>query len=258
MFTSCKEMFDYSPYVIDFDEENENINNKNITKIESQNNTDETIRIAFTADTHRNSDELDEFVNAVNLMNQTKPVDFAIHLGDFADFGLPKQYLWANSYLSKLEMPYLVVLGNHDLVGNGGDSYHEMFGDFNTSFIYDGVKFISINTNSREFENDGTVPDIDWLDAQLKPSSDFTKVVIFFHVPPMDVDFDNELEDSFVATLSKYNNVVLAVHGHLHHYETYIPYENNITFLNVYAIENDKYNLLELSKDTFKITTYDL
>jgi len=258
MFASCKEMFDYSPYVIDFDEKDRNINNKNIAKIESLNNTDKTVRIAFTADTHRNSDELDEFVHSVNKMNETKAVDFVIHLGDFADFGLPKQYLWANSYLSKLNMPYVVVLGNHDLVGNGGDSYHEMFGDFNTSFIYDSIKFISINTNSREFEYDGTVPNINWLDKQLKPSSDFTKAVVLFHVPPMDVDFDSQLEEDFVSTLSKYNNVILSVHGHLHHYETYVPYSNNITFLNTYAIENDKYNVVELVNDTFKIMTYDL
>ena len=251
-------MFDYSPYVIDFDEKDRNINNKNIAKIEAQNNTDETIRIAFTADTHRDSDELDEFVTLVNQMNQSKPVDFVIHLGDFADFGLPKQYLWANSYLAKLDMPYVVVLGNHDLIGNGSDSYHEMFGGFNTSFVYDSIKFISINTNSREFEYDGTVPNINWLEEQLKPSDDFSKAVVMFHVPPMDVDFDDKLENSFIASLSKYNNVILAVHGHLHHYDIYTPYDNGITFLNAYAIENDKYNVVELANDTFKIMTYDL
>ena len=79
-----------------------------------------------------------------------------------------------------------------------------------------------------------------------------------FHVPPMDVDFDDTLENSFVSTLSKYNNVILAVHGHLHHYNTYFPYGDSITFLNVYAIENDKYNIVELANDTFKIATYDL
>ena len=258
MLTSCEDMFEYSPYVIDFDEENRNVNSKNIVKVETQSNTDKIIRIAFTADTHRNSDKLDEFVHSVNQLNKTKPIDFVIHLGDFADFGLPKQYIWANGYLSKLNMPYLVVLGNHDLVGNGSDSYYKMFGDFNTSFIYEKIKFISINTNSREFEYNGSVPSINWLDTQLKPNTNYTKAVILFHVPPMDVDFDNNLEDSFVATLSKNNNVILAVHGHLHHYDIYRPYDKSITFLNVYAIENEKYNVVELASDTFKIITYDL
>ncbi|HBY52673.1 MAG TPA: hypothetical protein DEH15_09540, partial [Marinilabiliales bacterium] len=66
--------------------------------------------------THRWFDETEKFVAKVN---QNPTVDFVIHVGDLADFGLPKQYSWGNSYLLKLNTPYFVVVGNHDLVGNG-------------------------------------------------------------------------------------------------------------------------------------------
>ena len=104
LFTSCDKMFDYSPYVIDFDEENTDVNNKNINEILNQKNTDSIITIAFTGDTHRDFDELNSFVNSVNNLNKTKPIDFVVHVGDIADFGLPQQYLWGNGYLLKLNV----------------------------------------------------------------------------------------------------------------------------------------------------------
>ena len=111
---------------------------ENIEKLHARGN-DDTITIAFTGDTHRFYDETEWFVNKVNT---NRSVDFVIHVGDIADFGLPKQYLWGNSFLLKLQFPYFVVIGNHDLVGNGLTSYNEMFGLLNFSFIYSRIKFV--------------------------------------------------------------------------------------------------------------------
>jgi 3',5'-cyclic AMP phosphodiesterase CpdA len=256
VFASCEKAFDYSPYVIDFDEENSNLNNKNIATIAKQQNDDSVITIAFTGDTHRFFDEFDEFVNSVNKLNKSKQVDFVIHVGDIADFGLPKQYIWGNSYLLKLDVPYFVVIGNHDLVSNGGDAYHEMFGQYDFSFIYDSVKFIAINTNSLEFDNNGNVPNITWLDEQLQPNSSFRKAVVLFHVAPMHSEFDPNLIDAFNQTLAKYHNVLFVAHGHMHDYSVSIPYNNGVSFVNVFGIEHNKFNIIEIENDTFKVDTF--
>jgi len=256
LFTSCDKMFDYSPYVIDFDEENTDVNNKNIAKIITQKNTDSIITIAFTGDTHRDFDELNSFVNSVNNLNKTKPIDFVVHVGDIADFGLPKQYLWGNGYLLKLNVPYITVIGNHDLVGNGGDAYKEMFGEYHFSFIYDKVKFIILNTNSLEFNYNGNVPDINWLDTQLKTSDNFEKAVVIFHVPPTLEEFDQKLQPAFLSTLSKYDNVLFTVHGHLHHYEVYTPFPDSIEYVNVYSASYKKFNVIEIKKNDFEVETY--
>ncbi len=251
--TGCEDMFDYSPYVIDLSEEDKNVNQKNIDKLVNQ-NTDDTIIIALTGDTHRFYDETKEFVNEVNK----KPsVDFVIHVGDITDFGLPKQYEWANSLLLKLTSPYFVVVGNHDLVGNGSTAYKEMFGAFNFSFIYDSVKFVFVNTNSREFKFSGNVPDINWLDAQLQPNDNFTNAVVIFHVPPMDGDFNSSLEQAFHNTLARYNNVLFATHGHLHHHEIYKPYNDSISYINVYGVEHRKFNIIKITNNQFEIETYE-
>ena len=249
--TACDEMFDYSPYAIDFSEENKNVNQRNIEKLLLR-EPDDTLTIAFTGDTHRFFDQTDEFVEKVN---KNPAVDFVIHVGDMADFGLPKQYTWGNLYLLKLNVPYFVLVGNHDLVGNGITAYTEMFGALNFSFIYDSLKFIFINTNGLEFKFNGEVPDVQWLDAQLRPNNDFLKAVVIFHVPPMNGDFDSSLEEAFHKSLALNNNVIFSVHGHLHGHEIYKPYEDSISYVNVYGVENMKYDLIKIVNNQFDVET---
>ncbi len=257
LFASCEKIFDYSPYVIDFDEENSNVNSKNIAKINMQDNSDNVITIAFTGDSHRSFDELDDFVSSVNSLNEETQVDFVVHVGDLADFGLPKQYLWSNEYLLKLNVPYVVVIGNHDLVSNGGDAYQQMFGVYDYSFIYDSVKFIVINTNSLEFENNGKVPDVNWLRAQLKPDGNFGKAVVLFHVAPMHGEFDPNLIDDFCDGLSENDNVLFVAHGHMHDFSVTTPYPDSIPYVNVYSTEHKKYNVIRIENDKFEVSTYD-
>lgn len=251
-FASCEDVFDYSPYAIDFDEADRGVNEKSITKILSSTN-DSIISIAFTGDTHNHFDELEAFVNSVNTIHKVNPIDFVVHVGDIADFGLPQQYVWGNSYLQKLDMPYIVLIGNHDLVGNGSEAYAEMFGLFNFHFVFDSTKFIFINTNSLEYEFNGKVPDISWLDYQLQPENNFTDAVVMFHVPPLSVDFDANLEEQFHTTIAKYDNVLFTVHGHLHHHEVYTPYNDSINYVNVYGVGNEKYNIINITKTKFDV-----
>lgn len=253
-FISCDDMFDYSSYVVDFDGENKDVNLYNIKKLYKSKN-DDTIRIAFTGDTHRFFDEFEDFVYAVNKLNEYNPVDFVIHVGDIADFGLPQQYLWGNSFLLNLNCPYFVAAGNHDMVGNGSLAYTVMFGEYNFSFVYSDIKFIFVNTNSMEFNFNGEVPDISWVDSQLQPNDNFESAVIIFHVPPMSTDFDTTLEDSFSSVIAKYNNVLFIVHGHGHHHEVYKPYSDSITYVNVYGAEYLKFNVINISKGDFKVKT---
>ena len=242
-FVACEDIFDYSTYVIDFDEENKNVNLTNVDKL-LEKNVNDTIMIAFTGDTHCFYDEFEDFVNAANSLNLNNPLDFVIHAGDIADFGLPQQYLWGNSYLLNLYIPYFVVLGNHDLVGNGSLAYIEMFGEFNFSFIYGDVKFVFINTNSREFNFNGKVPDLNWLDSQLQPGDDFTNAVVVFHVSPMNVDFDKDLEDDFHSIIAKYKNVLFTINGHVHYYEVFTPHPDSIPYISVDGVQRKKFNVV--------------
>ncbi len=221
---SCKDLFDYSPYIVDFSPENSSVNAGNIEKLKGQ-TPDDTITIVVTGDTHRAYDETASLVNYLSTIPQ---IDMVIHTGDFSDFGLPKQYEWINNILLRLKGPYFVTVGNHDLVGNGSYAYQKMFGEMNFSFIYNSVKFIFINTNSREYNFNGLVPDIKWLGNELMPIREFQKAVVVFHTPPFDDDFDNSLETDFHSMIARYGNVLLTLHGHSHRHEITMPYQDSI------------------------------
>lgn len=248
VLVSCEDLFDYSPYQIDFEGENKGVNATNLDRLLRTDQSD-TITIAFTGDSHNYLDELGYFVDKVNTLPN---IDFVIHVGDIADFGLPKQYLWGNGYLLKLEVPYMVLIGNHDLVGNGLEAYKEMFGDLDFSFVYQDIKFVFLNTNSLEFAYNGNVPNLDWLSQQLLPSEDFSKAVVVFHMPP-GIGFDPELELGFYQTLSAHNNVIMSVHGHQHHHEVYYPTADSIPFVNVYGVEHRMMTLIKIYQDKIDV-----
>jgi 3',5'-cyclic AMP phosphodiesterase CpdA len=253
---SCEINFDYSPYVIDFSDNEKQVHLKNLNKLKEHNTNNDTLTIAFTGDSHRFYDELNAFTQAVNSKNHKQGIDLVIHVGDLADFGLPLQYQWGNEILNKLEIPYFVVVGNHDLVGNGLSAYEEMFGAVDFSFLYRDIKFVFLNTNSREFNFDGSVPNLKWLDNELQPSPDFTVAIVIFHVPPGDADFDTSLESDFEEILSRNNNVIFTVHGHLHGYEYYAPYSDSIPYINVYGVENNRFNLIKIIGHDFMVETH--
>jgi Icc protein len=248
---SCTDMFDYSPYIVDFSQENSSVNARNIEKLKGQ-TTDDTITIAVTGDTHRAYDETASFVDYVSRMPW---IDLLIHTGDFSDFGLPKQYEWINNILLRMKGLYFVTVGNHDLVGNGSYTYEKMFGEMNFSFIYSTVKFIFINTNSREYKFNGLVPDINWLENELKPGSEFKKAVVVFHTPPFDVDFDSSLETEFHSTVAMYGNVLFTLHGHTHRHEILKPYQDSIPYINTYGVQQQSFYIIQISNDEFIIET---
>lgn len=250
---SCDEVFEYSPYVIDFEDHETNLTQKNILTL-SSNNASDTLTIALTGDSHRFYDEAE---NMVNKLNTEFDIDFLIHTGDFTDYGIPKQYQWSNMIFSKLHVPYFVVIGNHDLVSNGEDGYNEMFGNLNFSFIYRSIKFIFINTNSREYEFNGQVPDLDWLQNEIKPNPAFQKVVLVFHAPPFDADFDSDLEGGFKNILHNSNNILFATHGHLHSFNFSEPYADGIPFLNTASVEKNKFVLVKIFNNEFTFDVVD-
>src|SRR5690606_5450087 len=136
-------------------------------------------------DAQRFYDELEAFVKSVNRLPS---VDFILLAGDLSDFGLLEEFELVHERLKKLNSPYIAVPGNHDLVGRREDVFTRMFGPLNFSFVFQGVKFVAHNTNSREYTT-GNVPDLQWLSNELLPSDGVQYYVAVSHVAPFDPDF---------------------------------------------------------------------
>ncbi|MFN2457055.1 MAG: metallophosphoesterase [Chitinophagaceae bacterium] len=246
---SCKGLFQYSPNEIRLEDSEKNLNAKNIQKIQSLVNGD-SVKFILIGDSQRFYDEVEEFVSEVN---QLQNIAFVVLAGDITDYGLNKEFQWINRSLSKLRIPYVAVIGNHDMLANGRFVYKEMFGPENFSFSYNKNKFICLNSNSLEVGYNGSLPDISWLTHQLSDLANYNHAFVISHIPPFDVAFDKKLEQSYVSLLAASKKVKLSMHGHQHRYQLSEPYGDGIKYLVIGSQNKRNYAIVTVWNDQYKI-----
>lgn len=140
LLSGC-ELIEYHPYDTHIHGDKE-INYTQIEKIENSCSSKESIRFILMGDSQRCYDETEDFVDHVNSRND---IDFVIHGGDVSDFGLTREFIWARDIMNKLNVPYVTLIGNHDVLGNGKAVFEEIFGTDNFSFIAGKTKFVCLN-----------------------------------------------------------------------------------------------------------------
>ncbi|MBC3539317.1 metallophosphoesterase family protein [Rufibacter sediminis] len=228
LFVSCDGLFEYHPNQLILKEEETNLTAKALSRLQRQPAPD-TLRLLLMGDTQRFYDATQAFVKKANTYEN---IDFVVHLGDISDFGMSQEFRWVHDLMDDLKWPYLTVIGNHDMLGNGRKVYRQMFGEFNYSFVYGHTKFVLLDTNGREDNFQGKVPDLDWLSKELTPTPDATwqQAVVISHVPPYDSDFDQQLEIPYHQTLVNSQKVSLSLHGHKHSWATEEKYGDQILY----------------------------
>ena len=253
LLTAC-ELIEYSPNQT-FDKNTpRELNTKNLQLLQA-NPVDDTIRFVLTGDSQRAYKNAHDLVNVVNRI---KGVDFVLLAGDISDFGLLGEMEWINSIFSQLKSPYIGVIGNHDLVANGENIYTRMYGDLNFCFVYNKVKFVCHNTNSREVNFSGKVPDMNWLKNELDPEQGVDAYISVAHVPPFSVDFDKQLESQYVRLVNSSPNTLAALYAHNHREEIRYPDNTSIPYLVTHAIGRRQFLLLEIinGKLSYESITY--
>ncbi|WP_238354355.1 metallophosphoesterase family protein [Fulvivirga marina] len=247
----CSACFEYNPNQIILDDDEKNLTAKNIAQIQKK-PVSNIIRFALMGDTQRFYDETKAFVKSIN---QYDSIDFVVHAGDISDFGLVKEFQWIHELMSEAKFPYLTVVGNHDLLANGRKVYNEIYGKLDYSFEYGNYKFIMLNTNSREYEFDGTVPDLMWLQNQLEDNPDNKKVIVISHIPPFDGDFDPDLEEAYATMLSNDPNVILSLHGHRHSFADDEYYDDGVRYFVTTTTQKAGYAIVTLTTNEAHIET---
>lgn len=237
LLASCDKLIQYHPNEIRLDEEDKNLNAKNIEKI-LQLPARDSFKFVVIGDTQRFYDELDDFVETLNQRND---ISFVLINGDITDFGINKEYKWISRSLRNLNVPFIGIIGNHDMLANGRDIYNLMFGEENFSFSYSGYHFVYLNTNALEDGFEGTIPDINWLQTELATVPAGEEAFVFSHIPPFDGDFDPALIDSYVNTLRASGRVNYSIHGHQHRYSLGQPYGPDLNFLVVADMNKRNY-----------------
>lgn len=247
-FSAC-DVFEYSPNQIILDDDEKNLNNKNIALLQSKPAKD-TLKFILMGDTQRFYEESDAFVKSANNIVD---LDFVIHAGDISDFGLSQEFIWVNDIMSKLNAPYITVIGNHDLIANGTKVYRQMFGPLNFSFIYSGIKFIFYDSNSREYNFDGSVPDLNWIGRELADTASYDWAIPVAHIPPYSIDTDLTMEEDFVNLLASNGRVNLSLHGHEHSFSIGEKYDNGITYVVATSVGKRGYALITTFNGDFTI-----
>ena len=204
----------YSPHEVPFS--GRNLRAENLAALESA-PAPSPLRFAVVGDVQG---WYDDAWDAVRLLNEVEGLAFVVQVGDFTDLGRSYEFELMAEVFEALEVPWFVVVGNHNLLGNGGTIFDELFGPRNSDFTYARTRFVLLDTNSREYGFGGGVPDLEWLASRLAPSPDHDRAVVFSHVGPWSSDFDPALREAFVTQLGA-AGVALSIHGHDHRYAEY-------------------------------------
>src|SRR6476661_2041158 len=188
--TGC-DLLEFSPNDHRVPEEFTDLTQKNLARLQAHPlPAGDTLRFVFTGDSQQFYDEAEAMVGSIN---QQPGIQFMIVAGDISDFGLAREMRWVDEKLRRLKVPYLTVVGNHDLVGNGREAYQHIYGALDYSFVYGDTKFIMVDTNGREYNFDGTSPNLPWLQRELRNTEGAQRQVVVSHVPPDNDDFDPAL-----------------------------------------------------------------
>lgn len=245
----------YSPYEVIVDPHDRDINAKNVSRILSMDQSNDTITFIFIGDTQRYYEESIDFVESINLRND---IDFVAISGDLTDFGLLDEFHGIAKIFGGLKVPYITAVGNHDLIYNGRLVYEEMYGPLDYVFTFKRMKFIVLNTNSREFGFNGSVPNIPWLNFHLSDTSNYTNAIVIEHVPPNNADFDPNLEMPYATTLAKWEKTLLSMNGHNHDQSVGRPYSDGVTYFNSYSVGKGMYSVIRVWPGGFEFENISL
>lgn len=243
---SCNEL-EYSPNQ-KFDKDSPtNLNAKNLDWLYRKEITasDDTVRFILTGDTQRSYDQAVDLIAVANY-NYPK-LDFVLLNGDISDFGLLKEMKTITKIYEQLKVPYITIIGNHDLIANGSAVYQRMFGELNFSFTYKNVKFICHDANSREYLFNGKIPDLDWLNKELKTLNDITGIVGVSHIPPRSLDFDPALKQSYEELLNSTPKFIVSLHSHENTNDVYYPIPGGVPFIVSNAVTNREFLYVEIA-----------
>lgn len=248
MLTGC-DMLDYHPYDVRISGETK-LTKKNVALIEQQCAGKDTIRFAQISDTQRWYDETEALVKAINQLDQ---VDFVVHTGDQADFGLAKEFEWMRSIFSRLKVPYVCAIGNHDCIGSGESSYSLMYGSDNFSINASFLHLVVLNTNAYEYDYSKDIPNFTFMKNDLASLPDsISTTVAAMHVGPFMYQFNDNVADYFNYRLKMYPGLLFCICGHEHKQKEYRPFgDEGPIYYECGSAESKTYILYTVTKNSY-------
>ena len=248
LMSSC-DMIDYHPYDVRIKGKTD-INAHQIERIESTCKDKEVIRFVTVSDTQRWYDETNDFVKHIN---QRDDIDFVLHCGDVSDFGMTDEFLWQRDILQKLKVPYVGIIGNHDCIATGEETYHKVFGETNFSFIAGRVKFVCLNTNAIEYDYSRPIPDFEFIAKEISDrEEEFDRTVVAMHIRPFCREFNNNVAHVFQRYLTEFPNLLFCAAGHEHRLFEEELFDDGVMYYMSDCIKHRNYRVFTITPDTYE------
>ena len=247
-FHSCDmlEVHPYDAYV----RGEKDLNNLFAQQIQENLKDKKTFRFAFISDTQRWYDETEAMVADINRRGH---VDFVIHGGDISDFGATHEFILQRDIMLDFQMPWVALLGNHDCLGTGEDVFGEIWGTPNFYFVAGNVLFICLNTNCMEYDYSEPVPDFSFLERLMKNIPEgVEKTVVAMHVPPFDLEFNNNVANVFQLYLKEFPNLQFCLNGHAHHYKIHDFFNDGILYYQAPCAKYRAYILFTITEEGYE------
>lgn len=249
LFLSGCGMIDYHPYDVRISGETE-VNAHNMERIEANCQGKTTIRFVTMGDSQRWYDETEDFVKAINQRND---IDFVIHGGDMSDFGLTKEFLWQRDIMNGLHVPYVALIGNHDCLGTGAETYKAVFGPTNFSFIAGDVKFVCLNTNALEYDYSEPVPDFTFMENEItNRREEFEKTVICMHARPYTDVFNDNVAKVFQHYVKQYAGIQFCTAAHTHHHQDDMIFDDGIHYVTSDCMDYRTYLVFTITPEKYE------
>lgn len=168
--------------------------------------------------------ELNRCISKINVDHAD--ADLCVLTGDLTSGGPVEAYRALRECLKRLELPYMLLIGNHDSRPNFSKIFSDLPHDEN-GFIQSVMKtdvgyFLFLDTNLAESDAGHYCRERQaWLDARLKEAKD-QSVYIFMHHPPGDTGLPGIDDRRFVdgdllhESLSRHNDIRYMFCGHVH------------------------------------------
>ncbi len=254
LLTSCRNVFDVHPYDMNLHGEHD-INATQIARIRQLFDKRDTLRVAFISDTHGWYTQTKAEIADINSRND---IDFVIHCGDVTDTGTTNEFRMFRDILSDLDVPHVVLLGNHDFLGMGEQTYEWMFGPRNFSFIVGRVKFVCLDTNAMEYDHVAPVPNFDYMEQQMTAdSADFDRTIIVMHAAPYSDEFNDNVARAFNYYTLLFPGLMCCVYGHDHADTSVRIFDDGPMYYGIDSAQHRNYKIFTITPDGYEVERID-
>jgi len=172
--------------------------------------------------------------DTIKDLNNNPDIKFVVFTGDNIDTAKENVLYEFMKMINKLNKPYYLVIGDHDVFKSNGLSksryleivnQHKLFRNIKApNYVFKKNGFVFIVVDGAKEVIPGTAgyykkETLDWLEVQLKKYKKYPVVICqhFPIVPPKEVKSHSTYQaENYIELINKHDNVIAVVAGHYH------------------------------------------